>query len=190
MEGGETRAAAVANIDTLQTGLPHMKLAHAKDFVRVHPDEENCWSPELCFVNVPIKGQKRDLLHIIDEDIAVEFLPSGKILHCRFALATKPYDVFFLAEIPTRNQENDWNAGALLAAEQAKHKWVQLTSRREEGVEAYKIDFAKDQDAFPAPKWPTQSLTELVDRTFSGRIIEHDQHPAILRLIGAKQNLS
>jgi hypothetical protein len=56
------RAAAVANVETLQTGLPHHNIAQAKDFVRLHPDEELYWSPELCFVNVPIKGQKRDSL--------------------------------------------------------------------------------------------------------------------------------
>ena len=36
------------------------------------------WSPELCFVNVPIKGQKRDTLHLIDEDLAMRYLPSGE----------------------------------------------------------------------------------------------------------------
>jgi hypothetical protein len=183
-------AAAAANVETLQTGLPHYKLAAAKDFVRVHPDEENFWSPELCFVSVPIKGQKRDTLHLIDEEIAMEFLPSGKILRFRFALATKPFDIFFLAEIPTRNPDNEWNISTMYAVEKAKTLWVQVTSRKEENVDAYKVDFARDQDAFPAPKWPAQSLGELIERTFAGRMVDHDQHPALLRLIGAKQNLS
>ena len=39
-------AAAVANIETLQAGLPHHGIAQAKDFVRLHPDEEAYWSPE------------------------------------------------------------------------------------------------------------------------------------------------
>jgi hypothetical protein len=52
-----TRAAAVASVETLQTALPHNKIAAAKDFVRLHPDETKYWSPELCFVNVPITGQ-------------------------------------------------------------------------------------------------------------------------------------
>ena len=64
------RTTAVASVETLQTGLPHHKFAAAKDFVRLHPDEDNYWSPELCFVNVPIKGQKNDTLHLIDEDLA------------------------------------------------------------------------------------------------------------------------
>ena len=27
-----------------------------EDYFRVHPDEENHWTCELCFVNVPVKG--------------------------------------------------------------------------------------------------------------------------------------
>jgi hypothetical protein len=52
------RAPTIANVATLQTALPHYKISEAGDFVRLHPDEENFWSDEFCFVNVPIKGQK------------------------------------------------------------------------------------------------------------------------------------
>lgn len=179
--------AAVAGVETLPTGLPHHKIAAAKDFVRLHSDDETSWSPELCFVNVPIKGQKRDTLHLINEDLAMRHLPSGKIQHFRLALATKPHDVFFLCEVPTRNEDNSWNANALLACEKAKTAWVMATSRKEEGVDGYKIDLAKDPDAFPAPKWPNQSLAELINKTFAGRMIDREDHPALLRLIGAKQ---
>jgi len=184
------RAAAMAGVETLQTGLPHYPISQAKDFVRLHPDEENYWSAELCFANVAIKGQKRDTLHLIDEDLALTYLPSGKIMRFRLALASKPFDVFFLCQIPTRNEDNSWNISALQACEQAKALWVQATSRKEEGVEAYKIDFAHDADAFSDPKWPTQSLEDLIDKAFVGRIIDHEEHPALLRLIGAKQRLA
>ena len=184
------RAAATANVETLQTGLPHHSISQAKDFVRLHPDEEACWSPELCFVNVPIKGQKRDTLHLIDEDLAMQYLPSGRILRFRLVLATKPYDVFFLCHLPTRNADNQWNESNLLACQQGKMLWVQATSRKEEGVDGYKIDVARDHDAFPEPKWPTQSLADLIEKTFAGRVIDREDHPALHRLIGAKQNLS
>jgi hypothetical protein len=184
------RAAAAANVETLQTGLPLHKLAGAKDFVRLHPDETNYWSPELCFVNVPIKGQKQETLHLIDEDLAMEYLPSGRIQRFRLALATKPFDIFFLCQVPTRNTDNEWNATNLAACVAAQMKWVQATSRKEEGVEAYKVDLARDADAFPEPRWPTQSLTELIEKTFVGRMIDSANHPALLRLIGAKQSVS
>jgi hypothetical protein len=184
------RAAAAANVETLQTGLPYHPISAAKDFVRLHPDEERYWSAEFCFVNVPIKGQKRDTLHLIDEELAMRYLPSGRILRFRLALASKPFDVFFLCHVPTRNEDNQWNSSNIAACTVAKANWVQVTSRKEEGVEAYKVDFARDPDAFPAPNWPTQSLDELIGRTFMGRMITADDHPALLRLVGAKQSVS
>jgi hypothetical protein len=183
-------AVAVAGVETLLTALPHHSIAQAKDFVRLHPDETKYWSPELCFVNVPIKGQKRDTLHLIDEELAMQHLPSAKVLRFRLALATKPYDVFFLCHVPSRNTDNRWNESNLQACEQAKTLWTQATSRKEEGVEAYKIDASRDPDAFPVPNWPTQSLDELIARTFAGRLIETKDHPGLLRLLGAKQSVS
>jgi hypothetical protein len=184
------RADAIANVDTLQTGLPVMAISQAKDFVRLHPDEDNYWSPELCFVMVPIKGSKRDSLHLIEEDLAMRYLPSGKILRFRLALATKPYDVFFLCRIPTRNLDNSWNRDNVAACEQAKTLWTQATSRGEEGVDGYLIERARDLDAFPEPEWPKQTLSDLIDRAFAGRTIVSEDHPALLRLIGAKQSVS
>jgi hypothetical protein len=183
------RGATVANVETALEALPHHSMAAAKDFVLFHPDEEYC-SDELCFVNVPIKGQKHDTLHLIDEELAMRFLPSGKIIRRALALASKPFDIFFLCHVPTQNADNSWNVSNLSAIKQAKTQWVQATSRKAEGKECYKIDFAVDPDAFPEPRWPTQSLGELILKAFDGRRIETGDHPAILRLIGAKQQLS
>jgi len=181
------RAAAMANVETLPNALPHHSIAQAKDFVRLHPDEQKYWSSELCFVSVPIKGSKRDALHLIEEDLAMRFLPSAKIQRARLALASKPGDVFFLCQVPTQNLDNAYNASNVEACEQAKTHWVQATSRREEGVEAYKVTFARNKDAFPEPNWPSQPLAELIWKTFAGRIIDGENHPGLLRLIGAPQ---
>ena len=183
------RAATVANVGTLQGALPHHSISQAKDFVRLHPDEENCWSCELCFVNVPIQGVKRDTIHLIDEEIGLAYLGNGKLIRFRLAIASKPHDNFFLCHVPSQNIDNSWNTSNLSACEQGKRLWVQVTSRKAEGAESYKIDFARDIDAFPPPNWPKQSLEELIQITFSGRMIDRDDHPALLRLLGAKQSI-
>jgi hypothetical protein len=184
------RADTIADVDTLPTGLPVSTISQAKDFVRLHPDEENYWSHELCFVEVPIKGSKRDSLHLIEVDLAMRFLPSGKLQRFRLALATKPNDVFFLCRIPSRNLDNSWNRDNVAGCERAKTLWTQATSRGEEGVDGYLVRVARDPDAFAEPKWPGQSLSDLIDRAFAGRVIGADDHPALLRLIGAKQSMS
>src|SRR5262249_31169623 len=182
------RAAMVANVETPLNAVPPHTLQEAGDYWRLHPDK-NYWVPERCFVSVPVKGQKRDTLHLIEEELAVRYLPSGKIKRFRLALATKPFDRFFLCHVPTQNLDNTFNETNLQGCLKAKTLWTELTSRKEEGVDAYKIDFARDQDAFPEPKWPTQTNDELIAVTFAGRMIDRDDHPALLRLIGAKQRM-
>jgi hypothetical protein len=185
-----TRAAVLANVETLLTALPHHSISQAKDFVRLHPDEQNYWSSELCFVSVPIKGSKTDTEHLIVEELAMRFLPPARILRHRLALATKPHDRFFLCHVPTQNLDNSWNFTNVQGCERAKTLWTQLTSRKEEGVDAYKIDLSHDQDAFPPPKWPKQTLDQIIAVTFEGRMITTADHPGLLRLIGAKQAVS
>jgi hypothetical protein len=184
------RGATINNVETLQAALPHHKIADARDWCRLHPDDENYWSTELCFVDVPVKGQKRDTLHLIDEDIAMKYLPSARIKRFRLALASKPNDVFFLCHIPTRNLDNKFNETALHGCKEAKSFWTQATSRKEEGIDEYKIEFSRDKDAYPEPNWPKQTLEELILTTFAGRMIDCEDHPALLRLIGAKQSMS
>jgi hypothetical protein len=184
------RSPAIAGVATLLTALPVLRIADANDFTRLHPSEEDYWSPELCFVSVPIHGEKRDQLHLIDEELAMQYLPAKKIKRHRLALASKPYDNFFLCIVPSQNLDNSWNTTALKACERATTLWVLVTSRKEEGVDAYKTDLARDPDAFPDPRWPSRTLEELIEVTFRSVTIETDDHPALLRLIGARQNLS
>jgi hypothetical protein len=164
-----TRSATIANVETLQSPLPVHNMAAAKDFVRLHLDEQNYWSDELCFVDVPIKGQKRNTLHLIVEELAIRFLEAGEIKRFRLALASKPNDVFFLCEVPTQNLDNSWNDTNLEACGKAKMIWTKAISRKSEGVENYKVAFAKEPDAFRDPDWPKQSLGELIERAFAGR---------------------
>jgi hypothetical protein len=170
--------------------LPILKIGNVNDFARLHPSESEYWTPELCFVSVPIKGAKRDLLHVIDDDLAVLYLPAKKIKRFRLALACKPHDVYFWCIVPSQNLDNPWNADALTACYRGQTHWLQAVSRQSEGAEGYEIEFAKDQGAFPQPNWPSRSLDELLEATFKDANIDHDRHPGLLRLIGAKQDLT
>src|SRR5258708_1008636 len=77
------------SVGKLPAELPHHKISEAKDFVRLHPDEAY-WSGPLYFVNVPVKGMKDHTLHLIDKELALQFVPIGKRQIFRLALATKP----------------------------------------------------------------------------------------------------
>src|SRR5262245_27246997 len=89
------RSPTIAGVETLLTALPVLRISESNDFVRLHHSED-CWSPELCFVSVPIHGEKRDQLHLIHEELAMQYLAAKKIKRQRLALASKPNDNFFL----------------------------------------------------------------------------------------------
>ena len=178
------RSPLIAGVETLQTALPHYRISDANDWCRFHPDKANYWSEELCFVNVPIKGQKDGHLHLIDETLAMLHLPSRKIQRFRLALATKPHDVFFLGHVPSQNLDNAWNATNLQGCEEAMQYWTQVTSRKAEGVDGYQISYAKSQNAFPDPKWPSTPLGKLIEVTFANRMVLDEQHPGLKRLLG------
>jgi hypothetical protein len=184
------RGSAIASVETMLGSLPHGKISDANDFVRLHPNEDEYWSGEFCFVRVPIQGQKGDLLHLIDEDLAMAYLSNKNIIRHRLALAAKPYDVFFLCHVPSQNLDNSWNKSTLEACEKGKSRWVRVASRKAEGVESYKTDYAADPDAFPEPKWPKESLEEIIEKAFEGHLIDHEDHPGLRRLRGKKQDLA
>jgi hypothetical protein len=145
-KGGGLAKFKAANLEpekvtALLPGLPHYPIAAAKDWVRLHPNEANYWSDEYCFVNIPVPGQKKETLHLIATDLAIK-IPPGRVQKSRLALASKPHDIFFLAEVPTRNLDNKWNETNLAGCQQAKTLWTQLTSLRETGAEGYKIDIS------------------------------------------------
>lgn len=179
----------IEGVGTALNPLKVMRISEAKDFVRLHPDEDEFWSPELCFVSVPIKGQNRDMLHLIDENVALPYAGTIQLIRYRLALASKPHDVLFFCMVPSQNLENAFNDSALRACHEAQGKWVKAVSRKKEGHDDYKITYARDPDAFPAPNWGPHTFEAWSEITFKDASIDTNDHPGLLRLIGAKQTL-
>ena len=94
------RDPSLAGVATLLTALPVHKLSDAKDFIRLHPDEANYWSMELCVVSVPVKGQRRDTLHLIEEELALQYLQPASIRRYRLALGANPEWRLLLVHCP------------------------------------------------------------------------------------------
>ena len=181
-------APILSGVETLLMALPVLKIGEVDDFVRLHPSEDNYFTHEMCFVSVPIQGTKRDLLHVIEDDLAVQYLPAKKIKRHRLALGCKPNNSFFWVIVPSRNLDNAYNADVITACYKAQTHWIQASTL--EGKEGYEIKFAVDQDAFVDTKWPLHSKDDLLEITFKETNIDHARHPSLLRLIGARQDLT
>lgn len=174
----------MAGVKTLLTALDVHSISQAKDFVRLHHDDVY-WSDPLAFVNVP--GLQ---MHIIDEELATALVQPSDVKWFQLALAAMPNGKFFLCTVPTENLDNRWNADNVAACNQARTYWVRAVSRRSEGAEGFLPIYPEDLDAFPEPKWPSQTLNELILITFAGRIIETADHPGLARYRGKKPSLN
>jgi hypothetical protein len=191
MERYKSKRAPSAAVETATAVMKIMKISDAKDFVWVHPDEDNYWTCELCFVDVPIQGlEKRTVLHMIDEEIAMEHLEEAEIKRQRLALAAKPNGELFLCIVPSQNLDNSFNKSALEIIDKARSGWWRAISRKKEGHDDYIGKPARHNDFKPPPKWPTQDVWELLDITLAGLKIDTNDNPGLLRLIGARQNLT
>ena len=49
----------IAGVDTVLSALKIHRLGDVRDFFQLNPNEEEYWSPELCFVEVPDQGRQK-----------------------------------------------------------------------------------------------------------------------------------
>jgi hypothetical protein len=92
---------------------------------------------------------------------------------------------FWPIKIRNDNRENTWLDSAEAAKDEAREKWVCITSNQHDRM--YRI--AKALAEFPEPDWQkiTQgmALSELLRRAFKERLIMGETHPLIQKLLGA-----
>jgi hypothetical protein len=181
--------AVLNKLETAPGALLVHKVGDVKDFFMVHPDEENWWSCELSFINVPVKGSK-GIVHLILDDLVNRHINRlrGKVQYRRLALATKPErGHLFLLSVPTRNLDNIYNQHAIDAIERAKTQYMMVTPY--EDKDGYIVETTEDPAYFPAPDWwpTTQTINKLIKTTYADRMIVSEDDPNLKRLIGGSQ---
>jgi hypothetical protein len=75
---------------------------------------------------------------------------------------------------------DDWSRSALDAADEAKSRWVRVTSNMALG--AYQIEVASGQ--LPEPAWPDATFQEIIRIAFRDKMISDRSHPVLRRLRG------
>ena len=93
--------------------------------------------------------------------------------------ASKPHEASsVLCRVPSQNLDNPVaTMPSLRACLQGKSNWTQATSRRDEGVDEYKIGYAQGPGAFTESTWPTQARGAIIDLQRPHRSGRED-HPA------------
>ena len=150
------------------------KLSRSR-FSRTNPSEE--YKALLFFFEDKNTGET----YIVTPSMApyLGSMVQAKILRLAVDNAAVPY---LIAEpvIDPNGRPNLWNnsmTGAILTSET---KWVRINSNKEAGQ--YEIIIA--QDNLGEPKWPEQTMDELIREVFGNKIISSLDHPLIRQLQG------
>jgi hypothetical protein len=148
-------------------------------FFRVHPDHEYTWS-----VHIIEDDENRDQPYIVAPAIA-EALGEGLAVRKAIALAMTRQGGLFLwtVRLPDSSGRLDnWSTTALEALKHARSNWTRLVASQAE--RCYIVSQPANPSAIPEPIWPDISMAEAVDKAFRDRIIRHESHPLIMRIVG------
>lgn len=83
-------------------------------------------------------------------------------------------------DIDPSGRRNLWQSSYKDAIDQAENNWVRV----EANMKAGQYEITKSSNDLGDPKWPNQSMEELINDAFSGRIIDSPDHPYIRQIQG------
>lgn len=83
-------------------------------------------------------------------------------------------------DVDPSGRRNLWQSSYKEAIKQAETDWVRVEANMQAGQ--YKI--TKSTNDLGDPRWPKQSMEELINDAFSGRIIDSPDHPYIRQIQG------
>jgi hypothetical protein len=76
-------------------------------------------------------------------------------------------------DVDPSGRRNLWQSSYKEAIKQAETDWVRV----EANMKAGQYEITKSTNDLGDPKWPDQSMEELINEAFSGRIIDSPDHP-------------
>ncbi len=122
--------------------------------------------------------------YLIDPDILSEIQLESQLRVMTLYVCVTMNSTPFVTCIPQPDEMgkiNSWHESGHRTMEEAKQCWVRRQADKANG--AYVITKAMNAK-LPDPKWPTMTLSEIIDRAFDKFYINDIQHPVLQRLRG------
>ena len=150
------------------------------------PDEFfRCMSDEEYSMDAHILSLKTENeWYLIDPDILPEIQLESQLRVMTLYVCVTMNSTPFVTCIPQPDEMgkiNSWHTSGHRTMEEAKQCWVRRQADKANG--GYVITKAMNAK-LPDPKWPTITLSEIIDRAFDNFYINDIQHPVLQRLRG------
>lgn len=147
-------------------------------FFRVHPGEEFASTFSLLDARKMGAG---DGMYAVTKEVAALITDQLRLVQLRLAVTN--FGVPYLLPMPLPGPDgrsNPWHVSLARAVKLAESKWIRVTSNMVRGA----YDVFEAQGDLGEPKWPAESFEELLKIAFQGRIIDADDHPFVMQLLG------
>ena len=161
------------HVEKLLTSIPVRKPGK-QAFIRVHPDE--AYRLDTMLLELKDEGE----VYLLAPQLAPD-LPGARVARLHLYLDRSMNPAFWPIPLPGADgRENEWHRSARVAAEVAMRQWVRLAADRALG--GYKCFAATGE--IEEPKWPKETMAELLQIAFTDRYIRVPDHPVLKRLRG------
>jgi hypothetical protein len=141
------------------------------EWVRVHPNHR--------LGPVALLEDDEEKIYLLSEDVHTAVHEEAKVVTLRQCITSTK--VSFIWHVPCVQPDGaDWSSwkSQRAAAEIGEESWIRMIWQRE--ASNYKVRRKAD---YGEPAWPTQSIDELAETAFKGRIIDSLDHPVIRHLL-------
>ena len=161
--------------------VPARKKPNRLDFVRTHPDPEYRVTLPIFRPGKSDSGGDEEM-YFVHATVLGEMMSECR-MHTIFTAVNLQGNVFlWCVPLPLDDgkEPNTWLMTNRAAAELAMNRWVRVAS--DVGAGAYSVI---EYEGPPIePVWPQEPFLDLLKLAFKNRIIDHPEHPMILRLSG------
>ena len=148
------------------------------EFFRCMPDED--YSMDAHILSLKTENE----WYMIDPDILPEIQLESQLRVRTVYVCVTMNSTPFVTCIPQADEMgkiNSWHTSGHITMEEAKQCWVRRQADKANG--GYIVTKAMNAK-LPDPKWPTMTLSEIIDRAFDKYYINDFKDPVLQRLLG------
>ena len=145
-------------------------------FVRVSPSEEHQYQ---AYTLEEVDGFDR-LQYLVSPEIASGLGAECSRMTLFLSVTAQGGYFFWYWKQPKTDRNSTWALASLAPIKIAQNKWIRVIWN----AYSNSYDIQEAQGKLPEPVWPTDSLEDLLDKAFCGRIIETHDHPLLRKLKG------
>jgi hypothetical protein len=176
-----SKSSVLKGVWTDPSRVPIYSRPDVNTWVRVRPGEEYTDIIDLLVATNASNSKDRNPLYVVTDDVRPElerFLKPHRVM----VGITYHDKVQFLWVRAISTGSNSWTDSVMSAMDEALTDWVSLET--DHALDEYKRHHAPHSKEWGDPKWPDQTLEDVVNLAFRDRIIDSLDHTVAKRLLG------